>query len=229
MSKKHKKQRAKTQKAQPQVRRQSGITLRAVSPPVALAKVIELKKPDAPKAPAPAGPTAAESPASPEPASTSAVGGAAQELTSEALAPAAPAIADEAPRTAPGSTTEEDARPAETPPEHRSSRRVSVAVHIHWWSDSHFYSDLSGDISEGGLFLSTYRPLTVGSAVDVEFTLPGTERSIRARGEVRWVREHSAELPRGVGIAFEKMPEDDRDEIHAFCTTRPPLYYEDVG
>jgi uncharacterized protein (TIGR02266 family) len=97
------------------------------------------------------------------------------------------------------------------------------------WSDSHFFSGLSGDISEGGLFLSTYRPLFVGVAVDVEFTLPGTERAIHARGEVRWIREHSEELPRGLGIAFEQLSEEDRNEIHAFCRERPALYYEGVG
>lgn len=111
----------------------------------------------------------------------------------------------------------------------RSTRRVSVSVDIHLASDSHFFSGLSGDISEGGLFVSTYRPLPVGSEVDLEFSLPGADETLHARGEVRWLREHSEEEPRGVGIAFASLEDDDRARIQRFCTMRPPLLYEDVG
>ena len=113
--------------------------------------------------------------------------------------------------------------------EQRASQRVSVAVDIHLASDSQFFSGLSGDISEGGLFLSTYRTLPIGSPVDLEFSLPGSDSPLRARGQVRWLREHAPEYPRGVGIAFEDLADDDRERIHRFCTLRPPLYYEDVG
>ena len=113
--------------------------------------------------------------------------------------------------------------------EQRASQRTSVAVDIHLASDSQFFSGLSGDISEGGLFLSTYRTLPIGSSVDLEFSLPGSESPLRARGEVRWLREHAPDQPRGVGIAFDELADDDRERIHRFCTLRPPLYYEDVG
>lgn len=113
--------------------------------------------------------------------------------------------------------------------EHRVSPRVSLAVDIHLSSPSHFFSGLSGDISEGGLFLSTYRALPIGSIVELEFTLPGSDRPLYARGEVRWVREHSAFGPRGVGIAFGALAADDRRRIHEFCAVRPALYYDDLG
>ena len=113
--------------------------------------------------------------------------------------------------------------------EQRASQRVTVAVDIHLASDSQFFSGLSGDISEGGLFLSTYRTLPIGSAVDLEFSLPGTESPLHARGEVRWLREHAHDQPRGVGIAFDELADEDRERIHRFCTLRPALYYEDVG
>lgn len=113
--------------------------------------------------------------------------------------------------------------------EQRASRRVAVAVDVHLASDSHFFSGLSGDISEGGLFLSTYRPLPVGSCVEVELSLPGSNETLHARGEVRWLREHSTGQPQGVGIAFDDLADDDRERIHRFCTMRPPLYYDDVG
>jgi len=113
--------------------------------------------------------------------------------------------------------------------EHRASHRVALAVDIHLASDSHFFSGLSGDISEGGLFLSTYRSLPVGSCVEIELSLPGAIEPVHARGEVRWVRDHSTGQPQGVGIAFDHLEDADRERVHRFCTMRPALYYEDVG
>ena len=112
--------------------------------------------------------------------------------------------------------------------EQRASPRVAVAVEIIFASDSQFFSGLSGDISEGGLFLSTYRALPIGSAVDLEFSLPGSDAPLHARGVVRWLREHSTGQPRGVGIAFDALGDEDRERIHRFCSMRPPLYYEGV-
>jgi len=123
----------------------------------------------------------------------------------------------------------EEPAPETLPDENRVSPRVSLAVDIHLASHSHFFSGLSGDISEGGLFLSTYRSLPIGSVVDLEFSLPGSDRMLQARGKVRWVRDHSAFGPRGVGIAFDELSPQDRKRIHEFCSVRPPLYYDDLG
>ena len=112
--------------------------------------------------------------------------------------------------------------------EHRASPRTSIEVELHISSDSHFFSGLSGDLSEGGLFVSTYRQLALGSLVDLEFSVPGSEHPVHARGEVRWHRDASPDAPPGVGIAFEELPDEDRAAIQRFCTMRPPLYY-DVG
>jgi uncharacterized protein (TIGR02266 family) len=113
--------------------------------------------------------------------------------------------------------------------EHRASKRISIEVELHLASESHFFSGLSGDISEGGVFVSTYRALAQGSLVDLEFSLPGAAQPLHARGEVRWHRDATPHGPPGVGISFDDLSEDDRKAIHRFCTIRPPLYYDDVG
>jgi uncharacterized protein (TIGR02266 family) len=113
--------------------------------------------------------------------------------------------------------------------EHRAAPRTSLVVELHMASDSHFFSGLSGDISEGGVFVSTYRDLATGTPVDLEFSLPGSHHVVHAKGEVRWHRSASPDMPPGVGIAFDELPDEDRALIHRFCTLRPPLYYDDVG
>jgi uncharacterized protein (TIGR02266 family) len=119
--------------------------------------------------------------------------------------------------------------PAEVVVEHRATPRTALEVELHLSSESHFFSGLSGDISEGGVFVSTYRDLATGTPVDLEFSLPGSNRVVKAKGEVKWHRNASEGAPPGVGIAFEELADEDRALIHRFCTVRPPLYYDDVG
>ena len=108
--------------------------------------------------------------------------------------------------------------------EHRTHPRVAIAVDIDLESESHFFSGLSGDVSEGGVFVQTYRDIAVGSEVAVEFVLPGGH--VSAHGKVRWHRDKSDSSPPGVGIAFDELSQEDRDLIHRFCQARAPLYYD---
>jgi uncharacterized protein (TIGR02266 family) len=106
----------------------------------------------------------------------------------------------------------------------RAHPRVTVAVAIGLESESHFFSGLSGDISEGGVFVQTYRDLPVGSDVDLRFELP--EGELKAHGRVRWHRANSDSSPPGLGIAFERLDDDERRMIQQFCEHRAPLYYD---
>jgi uncharacterized protein (TIGR02266 family) len=80
--------------------------------------------------------------------------------------------------------------------EHRAHPRVPVTVAIGLESESHFFSGLSGDISEGGVFVQTYRDLPLGAGVEVHFDLPDGE--LKAHGRVRWHRSKSDSSPPGV-------------------------------
>jgi uncharacterized protein (TIGR02266 family) len=109
-------------------------------------------------------------------------------------------------------------------PDRRCSPRIALDVDIGLASDSHFFSDLSGDVSEGGLFVQTYRDLPVGSDVALDFELPGGR--VTTHGRVCWHRAESETAPAGVGVTFAELPEDARAIIHQFCAARAPLYYE---
>ncbi len=108
----------------------------------------------------------------------------------------------------------------------RDHPRVELHVEIDLHSDSHFFSGLSGDVSEGGLFVQTYRPLKIGQEVDVAFDLGGQD--VRARAVVRWRRERTAHAEPGFGLEFVELPEEGRELVRAFCRTRSPLYYDVV-
>jgi uncharacterized protein (TIGR02266 family) len=108
--------------------------------------------------------------------------------------------------------------------EHRAHARVGFEVEIDLHSESHFFSGLSGDVSEGGLFVQTYRPLALGDRVQVAFDLP--DGRVEAEGIVRWRRPQSDSVDAGVGLEFESLSDRDRDVIRRFCEKRAPLYYE---
>lgn len=118
---------------------------------------------------------------------------------------------------------ESDATGPHTPPPRRT-----IAVDLHLSSESQFFSGLSGDVAEGGLFLCTYRRLAIGEEVELELSLPGLDEPLLASGRVRWLREHTADQPRGVGVALERVSEEGRAAVERFCRARPPLLYEDI-
>lgn len=109
--------------------------------------------------------------------------------------------------------------------ERRSFPRHPLEVDIGFFSESNFYSGLTQDISEGGLFVATHQLLPVGTHVSVTFTLPGV-REIQADGVVTWVREPLEGRP-GMGIRFAQLRSEDQATIHRFIQKRPPLYHEE--
>jgi uncharacterized protein (TIGR02266 family) len=123
-----------------------------------------------------------------------------------------------------GSSPEEP-RASKAPPERRASDRVHLEVEVTLHSDSHFFAGLSGNVSEGGLFVQTYRELPIGHPVSLRFELPGG--NVLVPGSVRWIRTASEGCPPGLGIAFgEALNDTEKNLISEFCTRRPPLFYD---
>ena len=115
------------------------------------------------------------------------------------------------------------------PAERRASQRTHVAVEVEvsHSSESQFFVGLTGDISEGGLFVATWRRFSVDAPVALALSLP--DGPLLARGRVCWIREQvDGGATPGLGIAFESLSAADRARIEAFCAVRAPLYV-DVG
>ena len=62
---------------------------------------------------------------------------------------------------------------ATSPPddERRQHTRVQLQTEIHLTSESNFYTGLSNDISEGGVFVATHQLESVGTELEMEFSL----------------------------------------------------------
>jgi uncharacterized protein (TIGR02266 family) len=111
-------------------------------------------------------------------------------------------------------------------PERRTSDRAPWIVDLEFGEDARFFTGLSLDISEGGIFVATYLEFPLGTKLVLCFELPdGT--SVEARGEVRWVRTQAMDGERpGIGVAFTQLPEEARARIADVCARQPPLYVD---
>ncbi len=111
----------------------------------------------------------------------------------------------------------------------RIHARVPLQVAVSLASDHNFYTGITNDISEGGLFVATYMPPPRGTFVDVELTLPYSDQPFRVTGIVRWIRELDAccdGMPPGCGIEWLDVEPAVMVVIGQFITERDTLLYE---
>ncbi len=100
----------------------------------------------------------------------------------------------------------------------RQHRRIGVNVLVSHESVSSFRKDLTGNLSEGGIFIKTSRPLPVGTIVYMDvFLKDDRSQTVHAVGEVIWAREGDAsESEAGMGITFLQIDEHDRCQLAQF-------------
>ena len=111
----------------------------------------------------------------------------------------------------------------------RTTRRVAVEADVGFQSESHFYTGFTQDVSEGGLFLATFKVLAIGTEMAVSFTLPDGHL-VSCAGTVRWTRDYNDRAPNispGMGVQFKHLQPEDRAAIERYLTQRPALFYED--
>jgi uncharacterized protein (TIGR02266 family) len=108
----------------------------------------------------------------------------------------------------------------------RSDTRAFVEVEIGLSTESNFYTGLSLDVSTGGVFVSTYEPSAPGTSVSLYFVLPDGF-VVNAEGVVRWTRAATSDAPPGMGVAFLNISSEALAHIAHFCSSRPPLYFDD--
>ena len=101
--------------------------------------------------------------------------------------------------------------------ERRRAPRADVELVIEYSDLEHFCQDYARNVSLGGIFIETRRPLPAGSTVQLSFGLPGYGGRIRSSGKV--VRSVSVEEAKergirpGMGVSFEDLSEESKAVI----------------
>ncbi len=82
----------------------------------------------------------------------------------------------------------------------RQHSRTPVSLSVRYLSRGDLSRDIVNDLSPGGLFVRTSKPLDIGTDVDLEVILPD-ETPMHVRGKVVWLRQSPDQRP-GMGIQF---------------------------
>ncbi len=88
---------------------------------------------------------------------------------------------------------------------------------VEYESTEDFLVDYTANLSVGGMFIVTDKPLSRGTRLRMSFRLPGGEETIEATGVVRWAVQPSSSEPMrpGMGISFEELGDLDRARVEA--------------
>lgn len=104
---------------------------------------------------------------------------------------------------------------ADDPPsERRSEARSPIELKVEYKRLNTFFADYTKNISRGGTFIKTDRPLPVGTEILFQLFIPGREAPLTIHGEVhRVVAEASGEEEVGMAIRFAYRQGDPQEEI----------------
>lgn len=84
----------------------------------------------------------------------------------------------------------------------RKSERVDLLVRVTYQSVDELFSEFARNINEGGIFIETDAPKELGTALTLQFMLPGSDDVIEVNGIV--VRQSNGdETGEGPGMGIE--------------------------
>lgn len=98
-------------------------------------------------------------------------------------------------------------------PERRSGGRAAIELKVEYKRLNTFFSDYTRNISKGGTFIRTDKPLPVTTEFVFVLTIRGLADPLRLRGQVRWIvsaAEATPESPAGMGIEFVYASDAER-------------------
>jgi uncharacterized protein (TIGR02266 family) len=100
----------------------------------------------------------------------------------------------------------------------RRAARLHHEIPVAYRSVGSFLTDWATNISHGGLFINTRKPLPVGTAVKILIQLPGAAFPFQLTGRVARITEfdNRANMVPGMGIEFTDVDETKRLEIESF-------------
>jgi type IV pilus assembly protein PilZ len=97
-------------------------------------------------------------------------------------------------------------------PDRRRAPRAPIQLKVEYRRLNGFFADYTRNLSRGGTFIRTERPLPVGTVFEFQLFVPHLDEPLAVRGEVSWVvpvDQATAEQEPGMGIRFV----DDGSEL----------------
>jgi uncharacterized protein (TIGR02266 family) len=96
--------------------------------------------------------------------------------------------------------------------ERRAHFRFATHLEVRFETGDELRTACLGNISEGGIFVATERPLPAGTALHLWISAP--EGAVKMAGRVAWARPASSPNgPAGMGVRFEDLSLEQRERI----------------
>ncbi len=95
----------------------------------------------------------------------------------------------------------------------RSTDRHAIELKVEYKRLNTFFADYTKNISKGGTFIRTDKPLDIGTEFVFALTIPQLPEPVRLRGRVVWTTTREAatgQSPPGMGIRFQYANESER-------------------
>jgi len=97
----------------------------------------------------------------------------------------------------------------------RRASRGPIRLRVDYERMNSFFADYTKNISKGGTFIKTARPLPIGTRFLFALSVPALSEAVQITGEVQWIR---AEVPGatdpdeepGMGVRFVFTAEEER-------------------
>jgi type IV pilus assembly protein PilZ len=108
-----------------------------------------------------------------------------------------------------------------TEEERRREARAPIELKVEYKRLNTFFYDYTKNISKGGTFIKTDKPLDIGTIFLFKLMVPSRQTPLALRGEVRWVIKDGSppppDLPAdhepGMGIRFVYEASDQRQQL----------------
>lgn len=102
--------------------------------------------------------------------------------------------------------------------ERRDDPREAIELKVEYERLNAFFADYTKNISRGGTFIHTRKPLPVGTEFLFQLLVPTLEAPLEIRGRVKWIVEPGEadgpdQPPPGMGIRFLYAGEEERRQV----------------
>jgi uncharacterized protein (TIGR02266 family) len=99
-----------------------------------------------------------------------------------------------------------------TTTEVRRFNRAPIETRVNCLGPGTFFSDFAVNISEGGMMLQAISEVEPGSDLEIQFSIPGVGKTIKAVGEVVWAKRNpggSGRVAVGIGVRFKRIEKNE--------------------
>ncbi|MGO9836718.1 MAG: PilZ domain-containing protein [Polyangiaceae bacterium] len=108
---------------------------------------------------------------------------------------------------------------SESGDDRRAAPRHAIALRVDYKRMNTFFADYAKNISKGGTFIRTSKPLDVGTGFVFVLSIPGQPDQLQLHGEVMWTVDESRATeshPAGMGIRFKFVDDAERHQLESF-------------